>query len=469
MKLNNDYEFWINKIYVVEQKYKTENIKIGNLQIWPILKPQIFRKGINNKEVDLNARKKLTILKTAFFGFKNLLRKDYKYVLFTDTLEKRLINGVYVDKIAQGILDELGKDNFLIIEKPVHGRHYTINKCQSNQIVSLNFFYVLAEFLYLIKMKKVNLKIEGEDILKNILKDLNVDIDYRYILKVFLSLVKIFENLFKRIRPKYIFITCYYSLSHQAAIYAAKRKKIKTIELQHGIINEKHIAYNFFKDFKDSVLPEHLFVFGDFFKKFFDNGNFFIKNENVYSVGSYYIEKIKQEKLEDNIISKIKKSYKRIIVISSQETIEPILLNFIIKIAQQDKRNFYIFRPRNIHKNLKIKDFENFYLSLGEDEDIYKLLKVADIHATVYSTTCIESLCFGVPNIMININNLSKLHFGKILNNENHTRYVSTVEEFINLVNKWNFNKESIIKFSEYFYKSNHKLNIRNAINQIGG
>ena len=81
---------------------------------------------------------------------------------------------------------------------------------------------------------------------------------------------------------------------------------------------------------------------------------------------------------------------------------------------------------------------------------------------------CLEALCFGVPNIMINMNNLAKLYFGEILNDKSHTIYVNTVDEFINAVNSWQFSdKKDIIKFSRYFFKPNHKLNVRDAIEKI--
>jgi hypothetical protein len=39
-------------------------------------------------------------------------------------------------------------------------------------------------------------------------------------------------------------------------------------------------------------------------------------------------------------------------------------------------------------------------------EDTYKLFPSADIHSTVYSTSGLEAIAFGIPNIFIDISNI---------------------------------------------------------------
>jgi len=135
------------------------------LKIWPLLKPiinnrlyqDIVEKENNKFKKETRIYKlidKFIKIKPAIFNVNKLLKKDYKYILFTDTLEKRLFKEKYIDKIAQGIIDYFGQDNLLIIENPVNNFHYPINKCQSKNIVSLRFFQILAYVLY--KLVKLN-------------------------------------------------------------------------------------------------------------------------------------------------------------------------------------------------------------------------------------------------------------------------------------------------------------------------
>lgn len=467
----------------IELHYGVENIRYKNMKVWPLLKPILFVDSVasgNSKESKKEEMYKLIInkfikIKPAIFNINKLFKRNYKYILFTDTLEKRLFNGEYIDKIAQGLIDYLGSDSFLIVENPVDNFHYPINKYRSKNIVSLRFFQSLAYILSKSDFRNLKLDSESEETLKEILKELDCDIDYKHLLKSFFAYVKVFEVFFNYVKPELIFINCYYSLPHMAAIYVAKKMKIKTIELQHGIINDKHFAYNFVKNVGNDLFPDYLFVYGDFFKSFFHNQNYFINSKNVYSIGYYYLEKLKEENnlelLKHILDIKFSNYFQKIIVISSQITIEEALLAFMLNVARRDLKNLYIFRPRIIYKNYNIPNKPlNFYLSLKEEEDIYRLLKIADFHVTVYSTVCLEALYFGVPNIMVNINNLSKIYFGNILNNEKYTVYVEKEEDFLNVINSWKFGgKNDIVKESEIFFKSSHILNLKKVLNILLG
>jgi len=458
----------------IELNYKVENIEYKNIKIWPILKPVLFSNvSSDNRKSKKEQISKFRKIRPAFFNIYKLFKRNYKYILFTDTLEKRWLNNLYVDKTAQGIIDYLGQDNFLIIENPVNDFHYSIKQCKAKNIVSLRFFQILSYALSKLNLKNISLDYESKEILSKISRELNVDVNYKKILKNFFAYVKVFKVFFSYLKPEIIFINCYYSLAHMAAIYVAKNMKIKTVELQHGIINDKHLAYNFVKNFGNDLFPDYLFVYGKFFKNFFHDKNYFINSENVYSVGYYYPEKLKEENefnaLKSILDIKSNNSFHKIIVISSQITIEEELMNFMLNVAKRDPENLYVFRPRIIYKNYNTDNKpHNFYLSLKEEEDIYRLLKIADIHVTVYSTVCLESLYFGVPNIMVNIRNLAKLSFGDILKDERHTVYVETEEDFLSVINSWQFmEKHDIMRYAEIFFESNHNLRLREALNII--
>jgi hypothetical protein len=465
----NNYEDIAKKIYEFESKYEIGKIKVNDLQIWPLIKSDIISKILhkeNYEEDNISKISKFKKIKPAFYGLSNLLKlKNYKYILFTDTLEKRFLNGFYIDKIAQGIIDEFN-EGILIVENPVNNFHYPLNECKNQNIISLRLFQVMGELIYFSKFKNFSLKIGNENIIKDILNDFKISFNYEIKVRRFLAYVNLFENFFKKLNLKYIFVNCYYCFPHIAAIYAAKKQGIKVIELQHGIISNKHRAYFFSKDVGKDLFPDYLFVFGDFFKQFFDGKNFFIDKDNVYSIGSYYIEEMKKGNFDIEIKNSSK--YKKVILVSSQYTVEEKLLDFIIKVATKDKENFYIFRPRFLNKKLEVPNLDNFYLSLDEKEDIYKLLKMADIHVTVYSTVCLEALSFGVPNIMVNMDNFSKLYFNEILNDDSHTVYVNNIDEFLKVINFYKFAKrEEIIEKSKYFFAENHKLRIKKAIEYI--
>mgnify|MGYP006870480261 FL=1 len=463
----------------IERYYEVETITSFNIKIWPLLKlvlcSNLTYSGSKDEKIKRNLLSKLakraSLIRPICYGINNFFSKKYEYILFTDTLEKRIVNGMYIDKVSQGLIDLLSNEQFLVIENPVNNFHYPIKTCKSEHISSLRLIQLSAILLYLLNCGTRSLNITNEKLIKTILAEGKIALNYKALIKQFFGYVKIFETLFKRIKPKLIFINCYYSVPHMSAIYAAKRNKIKIVELQHGIINDKHWAYNYSKDFGTNFFPDYLFVFGEFFKKFFKDGNYFIEKDNVFSVGSYYIELINVEKSSDLIrkVISLKAKYEKTIVVSSQVTVENELFDFMLRVARDDKVNLYIFRPRILNKHYIIDNVPgNFYLSIDEAEDIYRLLKVADIHATVYSTVCLEALAFGVPNIMVNLNNLARLYFGEILDETLYTIFVNNVSDFINAVRSWGItDRKAVMKKGEYFFDSNHGMKLGKAISEI--
>jgi len=467
----------IDFIKEVETKYNISSITVNGIQVWPFLRVSYYSQYGRNYRFEVlnnNSNKikttfsKLKRVRNVFYGFWNLFKK-YDYIIFSDTFEKRLVNGKYIDKIAESLVYELGEKRVLLIERPVNGKHFNRSKISIKNIISLDVFFIFCNKYFLRK----KLGIKNEVILKEINKKYGVNINYHRIIAQFICYKYLFNLFYKIYKPKAIFVNCYYSLIHQAAIYAAKKMGIKTIELQHGIINGKHPAYNVFTDLDKSFFPDCLFAFGDYVKNIFDEGNYFIKRENVLSVGSMYIDYINNEyklsKETIRIFNNIRKKYKKIMAISSQWTIEKELIKFLKKSASLRKDILYIFTPRDINKNYSNVNFPENIIIL-KNLDVYQIIKESNFHATVNSTCALEAPAIGVPNILININNQSKIYYSNLLTNRDVTRFVDTEKEFVNTILTWHTKtKREIMSLHNVFYKENHKKSLKHALNIIGG
>ncbi|MEM2136787.1 MAG: hypothetical protein QXI93_02390 [Candidatus Methanomethylicia archaeon] len=469
-----------SRFYEIELHYPVENIKANNIQVWPLIRFDIYNSLLGMyihkfnyeenriKNMLLSKIRKNTNLKYNIFSLPNLLLRRRKYILFTDTLELRSFNGVIIDKISEGLFEVLGYDNFLVIENPVNG-HKPINKCRQKNKVSSALISFLS---YLIMQKQPT--INDEDVLIKIKEKYCLNYNYRRIINRFFAYSKIYEKIFSIVKPKIIFVNCAYSLHSQAAIFVANKLGIKTVELQHGIINEKHVAYNIKKQFNQFLFPKYLFVFGSYFKRFFEKDNYHINPKNVIPTGYYYLDLVKKQYKPMGeimrLINKWKNAFKRIIVISSQTTVESKLLDFVIDVAKSDQQDLYIFVPRvfNVENWKKVRKNNNVLYWQNEEMDIYKLFTIADIHVTVYSTCALEAIYFGLPNILVNIDNMSNLYLGRIFSkNDALTKIVNTKEEFINALHNFsNINKEQIESAAKeyHFYEQNHNQNLKEAI-----
>lgn len=459
----------------LEKKYNIEDVVTSDLKVWSFLRYYYFseilktgsyyrfKKGKELEQFLQKIKKSFQVL----YGIDNMISvRNCRYLLFTDSLEKRIFNGKFIDKIAEGLFEVLGYENFIVIENPTSEGHIPINKLKQKKVISLYLFLLLAKL-----RKTPKIEVLNEDILKELGNNLNVSIDYKKMIGKFFKLAKLWYDLIIKMRPEIVFINCYYNIYHQSLIYACKKLKIPVVELQHGVINSEHYAYNINKDLGNLTFPDYLFVFGEYFKTFFKGQNYFISQEKVFPVGYYYLDLMKNYSLEEKykkFADIWKQDFKKVILISGQESskFSKDILEFYIECAKRDKRNIYIYRPRLLNVKLPNISMDNFIIIRERDFDIYRLLKIADIHTTHYSTTCFESLSFSVPNIMVNINNMSKLHFGSILDENFNTYYVDTVDGFIDVVKKIK-KSDFLCEKASYFFANNHTKLLESAINRI--
>jgi len=198
--------------------------------------------------------------------------------------------------------------------------------------------------------------------------------------------------------------------------------------------------------------------------KTFDNSRF-IEPANVYPVGSFYIEYVrKNHKYERNLVRQLA-NYRRTIGLTLQWPTEKRSLDFICEAADLDKTIFYILIPR--------RPQEEYYSTLAlpdnvmviEDKNFYELMMYVDFHSTVYSTCALEAPSLGVQNILLNIGNLSKQHYGTVLNDTRVTRYADTPGELVEIINTFGkLDRDIISKLNEHIIATDYKRNLQSLV-----
>jgi hypothetical protein len=466
----------IDFIKEVETEYDVASIKVKDIEVWPFLRASYYFGYVNKHIFNVKQQKKTSlwtkikwvtrVVKNAFYGFTNLFKK-YDYLVFSNILEIRLMNGKYVNKLAEYLISELGKEKTLLIEYPASGSHFKRSKRSTKNIISLDLFFV---FYYIFRLKR-RFVINNEIVLKQINREYNLNINYLQLISRFICYKNIFGFFLRIYNPRLVFISNYYNIQHQAVIYNAKKLGIKTIELQHGTINNKHPAYNVFDKLDKSFFPDYLFAFGDYVKIVFEKNNYFMEKDNALPIGSWYIDYINNEyKASEETIKmfgNFRKNYKRIVAVSSQWTTENKLIDFLKKSASLSKNVLYIFVPRNVNKDYSSAKFPENIIIL-KDLNVYQIINESNFHATVCSTCALEAPTLGVPNILINIDNLGENEYSDILANRDVTRFVDTEVEFVDLILNWHTKtKNEIMNLHNGFYKQNHKESLKQALELI--
>lgn len=445
------------KLSDLELKYKEQLIEIDE---WVYLRSALGTYLLNkhgNKANNISIYQKLRYIVKQFFsmfyGFKSWF-KSYNYLVFTDSAERRLVNGRYIDKISDDIVRKVGKDKTLMIELP-NPKHYHIDTIVTHNIVSELPFKFMEKFLVYTMFYKKNYIKEIE----NILEKEGITFNYKKFIKSFHANYLIYKLFLRLYKPKVIFVNCYYC--RFALIYAANELKIKVVELQHGVINKEHFAYNSSLKLNQKYMPNILLSFGV--------NESLLKNrliDNIFPIGSFYLEYVEKNFLFDARLLEIIKPYKYVVGVSLQDKDweRDKLFSFLFPCANANKEVLYILIPR------KRDDFPELpkNMIVYNEIDCYNIILHCNVHCSLYSSCALEAPTLGIPNILIDINQIASNYYGKLLSSV-HTKYITTLEEFFDALRLVVALEKSIIQEeNKNIFYNNYSNNIKIFLKKMG-
>jgi hypothetical protein len=453
----------VEHIRLIEEKYEVESIKAKGQSVWPLIRFYIF---VNHQsQVVPITPKNLEVLKIKklitqfFYGFGAYFRR-YDYICFSDSAERKLINGKWVDKTVDFILESI--PNTLLIELPLPS-HYPKSEVQTRFIASKLPLYVLSWICAFLFLRKI--KIENENILKEILVELNIRFDYRSVLKKQVAQYKVGSLVSWIYKPKGAIIQSSYTNS--GYVKAFKNAGITVVEVQHGLITESHEAYNVFKRLDASYFPDYFLSYGLRERDLFARRNYLTSEERVIPIGHYYLDHVAESvKGISEVIPEVSDfSFGISITGQNLPVIEERFIDFMAEVAKRSPEICFFYIPRSDRSAIfRANELpKNMVITLGRDT--YEVIRLTRFHTTIFSTCAIEALVLGTPNILVNINNLARLHFDEILENLPATVFVESVEEYIRAIrNHVSIPKEKVINSSSYLITSGYKKNVEKFI-----
>src|SRR6267142_1938545 len=262
----------IERIRIIESTYPVESIRALDHQVWPLIRFSLWSYYLSEVEPirtrSLSFLRIIELLAQFLYGFTSYFRK-YDYLCFSDSSERKLINGKWVDKSVDFILEKLPRS--LLIEIPLP-RHYKKKDVRTRFIASKLPLYGLELIYSTFFLRKI--KIENEYVIKEILTEINLDFDYRSVLKRSIAQYKVGRLLYKLYKPKGIILQCSYT--NTGFNKAFEDNGVKVVEVQHGLISSAHVAYNIFKELDSSYYPDYFLSYGTVEKRFFNEHNFFL-------------------------------------------------------------------------------------------------------------------------------------------------------------------------------------------------
>jgi len=333
----------------------------------------------------------------------------------------------WFNPFSDSFINYLEKDNLksLVLEY-VDTKENKIPRYRSSKYITSG---VNSENLKVILKKKSSLNLDKLHEFKNFLKEVNLPEEFfaTKILRVF-HYSQYFTNIFKRTNPKLALLVGYFSYLAMGYTLAAKKLKIKSIDIQHGIQSENDFLYS--KWLKSpaqgyEVLPEYFWCWSEKEKNNINEWASELANHSALTGGNPVLqvdENNKNIKFFIDEIKKIKNSKEKSVNILYTHQASYQLTEFFIEVIKNSPKNWiwwFRFHPQYMGAKDKIllqlsnENIVNVIYEKINEYPLALLLNNIDIHVTDYSSSVLEAEMMGVPTIFLS-NTGVELYGGQI-------------------------------------------------------
>tara|TARA_R110002049_G_scaffold3795_5_gene27647 strand:- start:125513 stop:126859 length:1347 start_codon:yes stop_codon:yes gene_type:complete len=270
-----------------------------------------------------------------------------------------------------------------------------------------------------------------------------------------------FERLYKKVKPQKVIFLGYYGLDDlYAALLAANKLGIKTIDFQHGPQTNVHLAFSCWNKIPEkgfNSMPVEFWNWDQASKNNIDTWANTANGVKAKVVGQpylgYWMHKMKNEN--------IKKQYVFYSLQTHPFSIEDFLTPQIIALIKRLKYNWVLrLHPRN---NLDIDELKLFlktnkienkaHIQDAFNVPLPEVLTASVLHITNYSGCLIEAYQLGVPTLLIN--EVGHEMFSEYIDNklvyylnQNETHFQQAFEDVIKNCENLPILKESINVFN---------------------
>ncbi len=470
MESNYYFEKWINKkekdgimatlsrgkitdvITDYEMSHPVDTFKLSEIHVWPILRMQAASALYRKKEVTGHGFKKyIKIIKKNLLIGKQLLlfrthlmknglhypTEGYKpdfsesdLVFLTPTHARQImINGKFYDIYVDAFLDQLSNINFsTLIWEINQNTEYRLPPYRNSVLIS-HFLFRTNVMAFLNSYKILKIKVpkwyrEYAEWLKSLNGSPIKYHDFLLFVDLLLRQAKLFEKWLRNIRPKALFVICWYSPTSMAATLAASRLGIKTVDFQHGLQGINAFAYASWKKSppnKYELIPKYFWTWGEIDSHSIRSSSCqVISPENVIIGGYPWINLWRYEHklpaychkyMEEAKCLTMNKSRSILVTLQAYKHIDnfeilfqaiqnsPSNWQWLLRMhpnSFDDKNKINMLAQKSKHPNIDIEK--------ASELPLYALLKAVDIHLTWWSTCALECIPFGIPTIIIHEN-----------------------------------------------------------------
>ena len=241
--------------------------------------------------------------------------------------------------------------------------------------------------------------------------------------KYLLALKENFKQLLLNSQAKLVFLVNYYEIKGMALCAACDELKIPSIDLQHGIQGDIHIAYgNWSKTPPEgfATLPAIFWNWNQNQASSIDRWAKYSRKHSSLVGGNLFLQKSSNnEKLKSDRYSLELEKIKDADTINILFTLQPFegcLSDRFLEVHQNSPRNWrWLFRlhPRQSLDDPIVELLKHKYKNAKSEIDFISncplniLLEHIDLHVTQFSSVVLEAEHFGIPSVCLHPNSLN--------------------------------------------------------------
>lgn len=461
-------ESFIKRFNSFENIYNLNELSVnGDIPIWEIIRRDIFlnlqddvenlrlnreKHGIKSIIYYLSSFIKSLFMKNPFF-----IKTNIEILIFSKSRKKleggEFIN-IYTDEICNNI-----KSKYSILEKSYKYTHNMDKNYAHTYYFDLIEFpsFIISKF-FLRKDGSLNSVINHiNECIKKEFGEISFNLNSIVYSKYYLFIISkyLISKLIDEIKPSKVLLYVSYNIYCQALTFVAKERGIPVYELQHGLIGTTHGAYNYPNDVNLKTFPDYLLSWGEYHTK---GVGLPIPNKNIIPVGFPYLDNFNKE---EDIVKE------DLIVIISQRRDD--IVDFSYKFAQKLFNYSFIFKAHPTEyqfakkKYKNIDQLENVNVQIGDEPNLYSLMKKSKYVMGVNSTVLIEAIALGCKVLIMDLPGASA--YGNLIDNVN----VIKCTEYDHLSLKLDSGKcikDTTSLKADYYFKDNAIENIKNIIDK---
>ena len=388
-------------------------------------------------------------------------------LIFIGIEQKEKIAGYYYDIYMDYLIQELSEYRCLSLI-PTGGQHHRPLATENYRYLDAINLSIIMKSLLVRRNEKIMKQIR--EILKVFEEELKLECDIDkeserlYYDKVFnfCEYKKAFEKILLRVKPKVILENNHYGVKNLAINVIAHEMRIPTVELQHGVINEYHVGYNYTNLEKGKIyppLPSHIFLFSEYWRK---ACRLAIPEENKIVTGFPHFE-VQKKKLGG-----VQRNHKQILFLS-QGLIGRQLADIAYDLAKRISGEYkivYKLHPAE-HSGWREKYPQLIGLPNVEvpgqygDKSLYHLFAQSKFQVGVFSTSIYEGLGFDLITFIVN------LPGSEYMTDLIDSKFAAMINSADDILMRLDKHGDEFEEFGDKLWQKNAIINMKSAIECI--